>query len=96
MGGLCAPSREIKEHLAPRQNLYLDTSNAAHLLSSEEFVGMLQLHGPEHILFGTDWPWFSHEEEVMRIDDLLRQAGFSFQERSRVFSGNISCLLQLA
>jgi predicted TIM-barrel fold metal-dependent hydrolase len=96
MGGLCAPVREIKEHLAPRQNLYLDTSNAAHVLSREEFVGMLQLHGPEHILFGTDWPWFSHEEEVRRIEDLSQQAGFSFQERSRVFGGNISRLLGLA
>jgi predicted TIM-barrel fold metal-dependent hydrolase len=96
MGGLRAPAREIKEHLAPTQNLYLDTSNAAHLLSSAEFVGMLQLHGPEHILFGTDWPWFTHGEEVGRIEDLLQRAGFSFQERSRIFSGNICRLLGLA
>jgi predicted TIM-barrel fold metal-dependent hydrolase len=93
MGGLCAPSREIREHLVPRQNLYLDTSNAAHVLSREEFIGMLQLHGPGHILFGTDWPWFGHEEEVRRIEDLLQQAGFSSQERSGIFSGNISRLL---
>jgi hypothetical protein len=96
MGGLCAPSHEIKEHLSPRQNLYLDTSNAAHMLSSAEFVGMLRLHGPEHILFGTDWPWFTHEEEIRRIEGLLQEAGFSLQQRSRIFSANISRLLGLA
>jgi predicted TIM-barrel fold metal-dependent hydrolase len=96
MGGLAAPSSEVKEHLVPRQNLYLDTSNAAHVLSRQEFVGMLRLHGPGHILFGTDWPWFSHEEEAKLIEDLLQQAGFSLEERSRVLGGNISRLLELA
>jgi hypothetical protein len=95
MGGLCAPLHEIREHLAPRRNLYLDTSNAAHLLSREEFVSLLRLHGPEYILFGTDWPWFGHEEEMTLIRGLLQEAGFSPQEQSGIFSGNISRLLGL-
>jgi hypothetical protein len=93
MGGLSAPYREIEEHLAPQNNLYLDTSNAAHVLSRKEFLRLLTRHGPERILFGSDWPWFGHEEEVTRIQGLLEEAGFSHQDRSKVFSGNVSRLL---
>ncbi len=95
MGGLSAPYREILEHIVPMPNLYLDTSNAAHVLSRDEFLRLLHLHGPEHILFGTDWPWFGHKEEIPLIGGLLQAAGFSDEERSKVFAGNISRLLNI-
>jgi uncharacterized protein len=93
MGGLAAPFCEIEAHLKPRNNLFLDTSNAAHMLSRKEFIRLLTIHGPERILFGTDWPWFGHEEEISSIRGLLSEAGFSGLEQSQVFSGNISRLL---
>jgi uncharacterized protein len=93
MGGLAAPFNEIEDHLTPRNNLYLDTSNAAHMLSRKEFIRLITLHGPERILFGTDWPWFGHEEEISFIQGLLNEAGFSHYEQSLVFSDNISRLL---
>ncbi len=95
MGGLAAPYPEIEKYLAPENNLFLDTSNAAQLLTREQFIRLLQIHGPERILFGTDWPWFGHEEEVTRTHMLLREAGFSSQEKSKVLSGNIGRLLGL-
>jgi uncharacterized protein len=93
MGGLAAPIQEIERHLPPQNNLYLDTSNAAHVLTMHEFLHLLELHGPDRILFGTDWPWFGHQEEIALIRDLLNEAGFSASEQSRVFGGNISQLL---
>jgi uncharacterized protein len=93
MGGLAAPFSEIEKQLTPRENLYLDTSNAAHMLSRQEFIRLITIHGPERILFGTDWPWFSHKEESAFIGGLLKEAGFSLLEQSQVFSGNISRLL---
>lgn len=93
MGGLAAPFSEIEEYLIPRQNLYLDTSNASHVLSRDEFLRLLHCHGPGHVLFGTDWPWFGHKEEVARIGDLLQDAEFSLQEQSAVLGGNIRSLL---
>jgi predicted TIM-barrel fold metal-dependent hydrolase len=93
MGGLAAPVQEIEEHLPPRDNLYLETSNASHLLSEGEFVRLLTLHGPERILFGTDWPWFLHISEVPRIQGLLRKAGYSVQDQSKVFSVKIRRLM---
>ena len=93
MGGLAAPFREIEEHLYPQANLYLETSNAAHVLSRKEFVRLLERHGPEHVIFGTDWPWFGHAEEIPLIQGLLEEAAFSPQQRALVFSGNIARFL---
>jgi predicted TIM-barrel fold metal-dependent hydrolase len=95
MGGLAAPFNEIEKHLTPRNNLYLDTSNAAHMLSRKEFIRLMTMHGPDRILFGTDWPWFGHKEEVEFIQGLLNESGFTQAEQSKIFGGNISRLLSL-
>jgi len=93
MGGLGATFEELNRDLKPRPNLYLDTSNASHTLSTGQFIRMLHTHGPGHILFGTDWPWFLHVSEVTRIDELMEKAGFSKQEKEAVFSKNLESLL---
>ena len=93
MGGLNASFDEMNRYLTPRPNLFLDTSNQAHLLSPKEFLRLLETHGPHRILFGTDWPWFIQEKEVEHIDGLLNRAGFSEKEKNSVFSVNISHLL---
>lgn len=94
MGGLGADTPDLMKNLTPRENLFLDTSNAAHTLDSETFVGLLKAHGPRHILFGTDWPWFRHEEEVKLISGLLDLADFSENEKQLVFHDNIAGLLR--
>lgn len=93
MGGLAAPPEEIFTHLVPSKNLYLDTSNAAHTLSEKEFLRLLEIQGPEHILFGTDWPWFNHKEELDIIGRLLDLAGYNREEKEKVFHRNIANLL---
>lgn len=95
MGGLSAPEDLLLENLAPRPNLYLDTSNAAHTLSRDTFISLVKTHGPEHIIFGTDWPWFSPDTELEIITGLLEAAGFSELEREKVFFANIAGLLGL-
>ena len=94
MGGLDAPHREMRDHLTARANLYLDTSNAAHTLPSRIFCELLHEHGPGHILYGTDWPWFSSRSEIPLIDDLLSRVGFSEEEKQMVFRANILALLE--
>jgi predicted TIM-barrel fold metal-dependent hydrolase len=54
---------------------------------------MIQTHGPGHILFGTDWPWFLQKSEVELVDSLLEKAGFSTQEKESVFHGNLERIL---
>jgi predicted TIM-barrel fold metal-dependent hydrolase len=95
MGGLSAPFEEIYTHLTPYDNLFLDTSNAAHTLAEEEFVGLLKRFGPTRIIFGTDWPWFIHQAEIASIRKLTTAAGFGTEETQAVFYDNIAKLLGL-
>ncbi|MBT8342316.1 MAG: amidohydrolase family protein [Desulfatitalea sp.] len=93
MGGLTAPFELICDHLVPADNLYLDTSNAAHTLDETQFVQLLQSHGPDHIIFGTDWPWFDQASEMVLVERLMDEAGFSEDEQSAVFGKNLASLL---
>lgn len=94
MGGLGGSFDDMVRHLAPRANLFLDTSNAAHTLSEKEFCRLLEWHGPEHILFGTDWPWFVHTSEVQHIERLLGLAGYSEKDKAKVFCTNLLNLVE--
>ncbi len=95
MGGLNAVFDQIRTRLTPRANLYLDTSNAAHTLEPEQFVYLLKQHGPAHIIFGTDWPWFGHEQEIHTIETLARLAAYKQPDLDRLFYLNIVSLLDL-
>lgn len=95
MGGLMAPFSEMCRHLPPAENLYLDTSNAAHTLSADEFIHLLIDHGPEHIIFGTDWPWFAHGAEIDLLESLMEKAGYTGPEKDAVFEDNMARLLNL-
>ncbi|MCK5055274.1 MAG: amidohydrolase family protein [Candidatus Aminicenantes bacterium] len=93
MAGLCAPFEEICVSLPPAKNLFLDTSNAAHTLSKAEFIHLLKTHGAEHIVFGTDWPWFDPVSEIPLITGFLDEAGFSQKEKGAVLGGNMARLM---
>jgi len=93
MGGLTAPFEDICSYLPPSPNLFLDTSNAAHTLSKPEFIHLLKTHGPGHVMFGTDWPWFDPAAELALISGYLEEAGFSMKDKDAVFGGNIARLL---
>jgi predicted TIM-barrel fold metal-dependent hydrolase len=93
MGGLDAPINEIYEHLSPRDNFFLDTSNAAHTLDRRDFIKLLKIHGPEHIAFGTDWPWFGYTGEIQLIERLCDEAGYSEEQKAAISGGNIARLL---
>lgn len=93
MGGLGAPFDLLDRCLEPLPNLYLDTSNAAHTLTEDQFIRMLRRHGSGHVLFGTDWPWFLHKKEIDLIDARMDAAGFTLPDKQAVFGGNIESIL---
>ena len=88
MGGLAAEPSELLATVRPEPNLYLDTSNAGYVLPLDAFVELMLDHGPRHILFGTDWPWFGHDMEVPFIRRLLGAAGLNASQRAAVMGGN--------
>ena len=96
IGGLAAPFKEISTNLTPMDNLFFDTSNAAHVLEEKEFIYLLKVHGPEHIIFGTDWPWFTLSPEIALQNRILEKAGFSKKNNALVFSKNMSLLMKIS
>ncbi len=93
MGGLAADPAELRRALVPAENLFLDTSNAGHVLPAAVFAALAADHGPEHVVFGTDWPWFVHERELPLVRGLLARAGFDTAGVERVLGGNARRLL---
>lgn len=94
MGGLMANFDEMRKYLEPSENFYLDTSNAAHTLNRSQFTELLKIHGSSHVLFGTDWPWFTHRNEIPLIRSLLDEAGYSETDCANVFRDNALRLLK--
>ncbi|HEX3029805.1 MAG TPA: amidohydrolase family protein [Clostridia bacterium] len=73
------------------KNVYFDTSSALFELSNEEAVGMIRKHGPQKVLFGSDYPMWNHKEELQRFLNLeLTQ-----NERELILWKNASRLLGL-
>jgi len=95
MGGLLADFDELRRFLVPAPNLYLDTANAAHTLEEAQFVELLRIHRSANILFGTDWPWFLHGAERLKIGALLGVAGYDESQQAAVFGGNAARLFGL-
>jgi uncharacterized protein len=94
MAGLRAPFIEVKKFIRKYDNLFLDTSNATHTLSQTEFVELIKIHGPERIIFGTDWPWFDFKKEYKLVENLSDKAGFSDIQKNMIFGKNIHDLIK--
>lgn len=63
--------KEAKEYLAGAgENLYFDTSSSLPFLNKDQAVEMIYEFGPERMMFGTDFPMWTHEDEIARILNL--------------------------
>lgn len=60
-------------------------------LSGEQFLRMVQKHGADRILFGTDSPWSGHKESLA----YLKESGLTRDDLSCILGKNASKLLQL-
>lgn len=72
--------------------IYFDTSAVSEYISKEQFLRIVNKHGTEHILFGTDSPWFNQGKAVEWIDSLE----LSECEKEMIFWKNGQNLLNLA
>jgi predicted TIM-barrel fold metal-dependent hydrolase len=52
------------EHYLCGLPLYFDTSAVSGLINPAQFTRIVQKHGAEHILFGTDSPWFDQGDSL--------------------------------
>lgn len=60
---------DVERHLVGTGAL-LETSFSVQLLGARRMADIIRRHGPEKVLFGTDWPWQMQDEQVSRIRKL--------------------------
>ena len=73
------------------KNIYLDTSSSLAILDKEKAIEIIRKHGVEKVLFGTDYPMWSHEEELQRFYTL----DLTDEERELILWKNASKLLNI-
>ena len=88
MGGF-ARWDEVEELLVGT-GVFFDTSLASAHVPPEQALRIIQNHGAEHILFGSDCPWGSPEEGARYIDTLPLTSA----EKDRIFYRNALELLR--
>ncbi|HHW32394.1 MAG TPA: amidohydrolase [Clostridiaceae bacterium] len=79
---------ESLEFLAGK-NLYMDTSSSLMILDSTTAEKIIRTHGIDKIVFGSDYPMWSFEEEIDRFLKLK----LTETERKMIFWDNINNLL---
>ncbi len=60
---------EVREHLVGT-DAWLETSFSLALMDPAEAVALVREHGPEKVMFGTDWPWNDQAAERQRVEAL--------------------------
>ena len=81
---------QVLEYLCGRPNLYLDTAIMSRLDRNDLYVSrIIEAHGVDRILFGTDAPWSEPKTEVAYIKSL----GLSERENEMIFHENAEKLL---
>jgi uncharacterized protein len=73
------------------ENIYLDTSSTLAFLEKEKAVSVIRRHGVHKVLFGTDYPMWSHEDELERFKSL----GLTEEEQNLILWDNSCKLLNI-
>jgi len=73
------------------KNIYFDTSSSLAILDAKKATEIIRKHGVEKVLFGTDYPMWSHEEELERFYKL----DLTDEERELILWKNASSLLKI-
>jgi predicted TIM-barrel fold metal-dependent hydrolase len=72
------------------QKVYFDTSSTLWKLPVETAKKMMQAHGIDNFLFGSDFPMWDHEDELERFNQLELNA----EDREKVLYKNAAALLK--
>lgn len=81
---------EVEQHLVGKfENLYLDTAFSAGIIPPEQARRIIERHGAERILFGSDFPWHTTAMEK----EFLISLGLSEEEEEQIFHRTAETLL---
>ncbi len=79
---------DVEKHLVG-EDIYLDTSMGTTHYTNEQFLRIVNNHGADKILFGSDSPWSNAKEEI----DNLKKSGLSEENLKLIFEKNARKLL---
>jgi len=82
---------EVEEHLCGKE-LYLDTAFTFGHIKSIQVERIIDSHGAEKILLGSDLPWHDTGKHM----DFINQLNISDYEKNRIFGGNAQKLLGIS
>ncbi len=80
----------VREHLAGR-DVWLETSMSVSILGLAATLDLIRAHGPERVLFGTDWPWTHPIDQL----NLLRMLDLPREQIDAILGGNAAKMLGL-
>ena len=83
-------SDDVLRYLAG-QDIYFDTSMSYVYLTTERLRELIDAHGPQRILFGSDCPWSMASRQIQ----MLREAGFEGDVLDGILYRNAAELLGL-
>lgn len=76
--------------LAGRDDVWVDTSSSLYALTPEKAAEIIRRYGAERVFFGTDYPMWSPEEEIARVNALpLRD-----EEKEQIFHRSFEAFLK--
>ncbi len=90
LGGL-DESRDVIKHLCGKENLYLDTAYSYGIVPKPVLFDIIEAHGVDKILFGSDCPWHRPDWEKRMIDSLE----ITEDEKNKIYYKNAKTLLKL-
>lgn len=82
---------EAEKTLAGLDNVRFDVSSSLAFLTPEKAARIVRKYGIENCFFGSDFPMWSHEDELMRF----LQLGFTEEENQKILATNFKEFLGL-
>lgn len=76
--------KEAAKRLHTYDNFYVDCCSTFNWLSPEECKDLVRLYGADKVLFGTDYPMWSHESEFERF----KRMGLTSEEEEKILYKN--------
>lgn len=88
MGGFRMEA-EVRDHLAGRRNLWMDTAYVADKMAPGALSSLARQHGADRVLFATDAPWTDFDASLQAV----LNAGFTDNELTGILYDNAARLL---
>lgn len=71
------------------ENVYIDTAMSAERQDKSDFERIIELYGPDRVVFGSDFPYGSQKAAIR----FIRDTGFSDSEKEKMLGGNAEKIL---